>query len=86
MNITKKVKICPEKSIQSKPSFLIISTNYQIETLSSIISKNPSLINTKDQKGETFLSYAIKRKEIEKAELILSSTLLDYFIRLFFPR
>ena len=78
MNITKKVKICPEKSIQSKPSFLIISTNYQIETLSSIISKNPSLINTKDQKGETFLSYAIKRKEIEKAELILSSTLLDY--------
>ena len=60
MNITKKVKICPEKAIQSKPSFLIISTNYQIETLSSIINKNPSLINTKDQKGETFLSYFIR--------------------------
>ena len=78
MNITKKVKIKPEKSIQSKPSFLIISTNYQIETLYNILLKNPSLINNKDQKGETFLSYAIKRKNIENAELIMTSPLLDY--------
>ena len=78
MNITKKVINCPEKSIQSKPSFLIISTNYKIETLFSILNKNPSLVNKKDQKGETFLSYAIKRKEIEKAELIINSPLLDF--------
>ena len=78
MNITKKVKIKPEKPIQSKPSFLIISTNYQVETLYHILTKNPSLVNNKDQKGETFLSYAIKRKNIENAELILTSPLLDY--------
>ena len=78
MNITKKVKTKPEKSIQSKPSFLIISTNFQLETLYHILIKNPSLVNNKDQKGETFLSYAIKRKNIENAELILTSPLLDY--------
>ena len=78
MNITKKVKIKPEKPIQSKPSFLIISTNFQVETLYHIIIKNPHLVNTKDQKGETFLSYAIKRRNIENAELILTSPLLDY--------
>ena len=78
MNITKKVKIKPEKPIQSKPSFLIISTNYQVETLYHILTKNPSLVNNKEQKGETFLSYAIKRKNIENAELILTSPLLDY--------
>ena len=78
MNITKKVKIKPDKPIQSKPSFLIISTNFQVEALNNILLKNPSLINTKDQKGETFLSYAIKRKNNENAELILNSPLLDY--------
>ena len=78
MNITKKVKIMPEKSIQSKPSFLIISTNFQLETLYHILIKNPSLVNTKDAKGETFLSYAIKRKNIETSELIITSPILDY--------
>ena len=78
MNITKKVKIRPEKPIHSKPSFLIISTNFQLETLYNILIKNPSLVNSKDQKGETFLSYAIKRKNIENAELILTSPSLDY--------
>ena len=78
MNITKNSKIKPDKPIQSKPSFLIISTNYQLETLYHILIKNPLLVNTKDSKGETFLSYAIKRKNIEIAELILTSPKLDY--------
>ena len=78
MNITKNVKIKPEKAIQSKPSFLIISTNYQLETLYRILIKNPLLVNTIDSKGETFLSYALKRKNIEIAELILTSPKLDY--------
>ena len=78
MNITKKYKIKPEKAIQSKPSYLIISTNYQLETLYHILIKNPSLVNTKDAKGETFLSYAIKRKNIETSELIITSPILDY--------
>ena len=78
MNITKKYKIKPEKAIQSKPSYLIISTNYQLETLYHILIKNPLLVNTKDNKGETFLSYALKRKNIDIAELILTSPKLDY--------
>ena len=77
MNITKNNKIKPDISAQSK-SFLIISTNYQIETLYHILIKNPNLVNTKDQKNETFLSYAIKRKNVEIAELILTSPKLDY--------
>jgi len=77
MNITKNNKTQPDISAQSK-SFLIISTNYQIETLYHILIKNPNLINTKDQKNETFLSYAIKRKNLEIAELILTSPKLDY--------
>ena len=77
MNITKKYKSQTDLSPQSK-TFLIISTNYQIENLYNILKKNPSLVNTKDQKNETFLSYAIKRKNIEIAELILTSPILDY--------
>ena len=77
MNITKNNKIQPDLSPQSK-SFLVISSNYQIETLYNILKKNPSLVNTKDQKNETFLSYAIKRKNLEIAELILTSPVLDY--------
>ena len=77
MNITKNNKIQPDLSPQSK-SFIIISKNYQIENLYNILKKSPSLVNTKDQKNETFLSYAIKRKNIEIAELILTSPILDY--------
>ena len=76
MNITRTNKNKPEINHLSK-SFLVISTNYQIETLYHILIKNPSLVNTKDQKNETFLSYAIKRKNIDIAELILTSPILD---------
>ena len=77
MNITKKNKSQPDLAPQAK-SFLIISTNYQIETLFNILKKNPSLVNKKDQKNETFLSYAIKRRNTDIAELILTSPILDY--------
>ena len=76
MNITKISKskseiICPSKSI------LVISSNYQPETLLNILKKNPNLVNIKDQKNETFLSYAIKRKNEEISKLIISIPLLD---------
>ena len=77
MNITKKNKSQPELSSQTKP-FLIISANYQIETLYNILKRNPSLVNAKDQKNETFLSYAIKRRNTDVAEFILTSPVLDY--------
>ena len=76
MNITKSNKNIPELNNQSKP-FIIISSNYKLETLYNILVKNPSLINTKDHKNETLLSYAIRRKNIEISELILTSPILD---------
>ena len=76
MNITKTNKTQPDLINVSK-SILVISTNYQIETLYHILVKNPTLVNSKDQRNETFLSYAIKRKNVETAELILTSPILD---------
>ena len=76
MNITRANKSKPEINHLLK-SILLISANYKTETLYHLLVKNPSLVNTKDQKNETFLSYAIKRKNIETAELILTSPKLD---------
>ena len=58
MNINKNNKTQPDISPQSK-SFLIISSYYQIDTLFHMLKNNPNLINIKDQKNETLLSYAI---------------------------
>ena len=76
MNITRTNKNKPEKNHLLK-SFLVISANYKVEGLYNLLLKNPSLVNTRDQKNETFLSYAIKRKNIETSELILTSPKLD---------
>jgi len=76
MNITKTNKTQPDLNNLSE-SILVISTNYQIEKLYQILIKNPSLVNSKDQRNETFLSYAIKRKNEKTAELILTSPILD---------
>ena len=54
-----------------------IDTNFTSDFLSKIFSKNPFLVNTIDEKGETFLSYAIKRNNKKIINLILSSPLLD---------
>ena len=77
MNINKNNKTQPDISPQNK-SFLVISSYYQVDTLFHMLKNNPNLINMKDQKNETLLSYAIKRKNIENAELILTSKVLDY--------
>ena len=61
---------------QSK-SNLNISDNIELKELYPILLENQSLVNKKDQKNETLLSYALKRKNIEIAKLIISSPLLD---------
>ena len=76
MNSTKMNNIKTEIN-DDLNSLLIIGPNFDSEALYNILLENPSLINTKDQKNETLLSYAIKRKNIEIAELILASPLLD---------
>ena len=78
MNITKLSKAKSEIIFPSKSkSLFIISANYTPDNLSQILLKNPSLINIKDQKNETFLSYAIKRKKEEITQIIINLPLLD---------
>ena len=76
MNITKISKANSEIIFPSK-SFMLISANYTKENISKILLKNPSVINIKDEKNETFLSYAIKRKKEDLTKLIIESPLLD---------
>ena len=61
MNITKNKKNISYQSSHSlkNHSLIIISSDYSVETLYKILSKNPLLINQKDNKGETLLSYSI---------------------------
>ena len=76
MNITKISKANSEILFPSK-SFMLISANYTKENISKILFKNPSVINIKDEKNETFLSYAIKRKKEDLTKIIIESPLLD---------
>ena len=76
MNITKISKANSEILFPSK-SFMLISANYTKENISKILLKNPSVINIKDEKNETFLSYAIKRKKEDLTKIIIESPLLD---------
>ena len=66
-----------ESSKMHKMSLVSINSNISSEFLSKIISKNPFLINSKDDNGDTFLSYAIKRNNQEIIDLIISLPLLD---------
>ena len=79
MNITKNNKNhLDQKAISSQPkSLLIISSDLPVQSLYQILLKNPQLVNTIDTKGETLLTYSIKRKNTEISHLILSSTILD---------
>ena len=66
-----------ESSKMHKMSLVSINSNISSEFLSKIISKNPFWINSKDDNGDTFLSYAIKRNNQEIIDLIISLPLLD---------
>ena len=63
--------ICRHKSVFE------LGANYQPETLYYILKKNPQLVNKIDNRNETFLSYAIKRKNEEITKLITNSPILD---------
>ena len=63
-------------SLHSKP-FLSIRSEFTEEELYNILSKNPYLINTEDENNETFLSYAIKRNNINIINLLLTSPILN---------
>ena len=60
-----------------KKPFLSIDSEFSVYDLYKILSKNPYLVNTEDEKNETFLSYAIKRNNNAIINLILTSPLLN---------
>ena len=65
-------------SRNKKPkSTLMIYINLPINSFSQIITKNPNIVNTIDNNGETLLSYAIKGKKNDICQCILTSKLLD---------
>ena len=57
--------------------FLSLDSNLSVSALYRILIKNPNLVNMKDEKNETFLSYAIKRNNNPIINLILTSPILD---------
>ena len=82
MNITRNTKkYIPENSStlthSSSHTSLIISSDLSALSLYNILINNPKLINEKDIKGETFLSYAIKRNKLENFKLLLTSPSLN---------
>ncbi len=79
MNITKNYKkFSKNKSFSYKrKSLIIIESDNSIETLYNLLIKNPLLVNQKDNKEGTFLSYAIQRNKNDIFDLILTSPILD---------
>ena len=80
MNIVKnkkKLSQCIQSIKTHNHTPFIINTDYKTDSLYKILSKNPSLINKKDNKNETLLSYSIKRNNIDNFNLILTSPNLD---------
>ena len=77
MNILKN-NINQNLSYKNKTkTLLIISNDLPLRSLYQILSKNPTLVNEIDNKGETLLSYSIKRKKTDICQLILTSKILD---------
>ena len=77
MNIKKKNKINKSFIHHSKNSSLIISSDLPPSTIYTILKNNEYLINQKDSRGETFLTYAIKRNKFDVVKLLLTSSILD---------
>ena len=81
MKITRNKKKIPEQNSLINKNIvqtnILINLDYSIQSLYEILIKNPFLVNEKDKKGETFLSYAIERDKNEIFDLILTSPVLD---------
>ena len=81
MNITRNNKYIPDQSQtlthSSSHSSLIISSDLDTFSLYKILMNKKKLINETDLKGETFLSYAIKRNKFDNFHLLLTSPILD---------
>ena len=76
-------KISHQKSYHSKnekdgnDSIIKINSTLDKRSLYKILMKNPYLVNSVDSKKESILSYSIKNHNIQVANLILTSPILD---------
>ena len=64
-------------NMTKRNNYITLSTNLSIKSLYELIMKKPNIVNVIDENGETFLSYAIKRKNINVINLILASPILN---------
>jgi len=78
MNIIKNNNNVKQELEHPKPKSLLITTSkLPVKSLFQILLKNPKLVNTIDNNGETLLTYVIKQKKIDICQLILTSNILD---------
>ena len=78
MEITSNLKLVPKTSRNKQTnSSLMIYLDLPFDSLRKMITRNPNLVNSIDNKGETLLSYAIKRKKDDICQIILTSKILD---------
>ena len=78
MNIIKNNNNAKKELEHPKPKSLLITTSkLPVKSLFQILLKNPNLVNTIDNNGETLLTYAIKQKKVDICQLILTSNIID---------
>ena len=77
MEIISNIKAPNTSRNKQTNSSLMLYIDLETNSLNKTISKNPNLVNSIDNKGETILSYAIRKKKVDKCQLILTSKILD---------
>ena len=77
MKPTSKIKQPNTLRKKQSNTSLMMNIESPINSFNQIILKNPNIINSIDNKDETLLSYAIKRKKVNKCQIILESKKLD---------
>ena len=76
-NFNEESELYSPSVIMNQIPLLSINSDMSTDFLSQMLSKNPKLVNIHDEQNETFLSYAIKRNNKDKINLILSSPLIN---------
>lgn len=77
MKPTSKIKQPNTLRKKQSNTSLMMNIESPINSFNQIILKNPNIINSIDNKDEKLLSYAIKRKKVNKCQIILESKKLD---------
>ena len=76
MSNYKKNNFLPDENEEGN-SLIKESSELEVQSLYQILIQNPYLVNAIDDKKETILSYSLKNNNIEIANLILTSPIID---------